>query len=561
MASELSAYELERLANIKRNEEVLRQLGLISDSGMAVHRMTAPAKDAPAKSMRKGAPQLSAEQRAALAGASGWLARFEAWLRKSVSQYNADKVMERVHDLVSGRGVELSGLGAPVAFEGRSISISDDLVSLRAEAAARHGPRGDGRDVGGWFLNHPIGKLLNFQIELYAASHPEDTLGKAEVAGGSGTGERGGAVPAVDTSWLFPHAEVEVEMHEDGLYGSRYTATVVAVAADGETATVRYDHLVTGDESEALVEEVKTTALRPRPPRVVGIASKLRSGSLCDVWHLDGWWQVRVARRQKGKRATAGGTAPATQYDVFSETYGEIDMTVRASQLRPRFTLLGGTEWLALAPVGQKCDVRAAEMVVGEEEVEATEEEMAAERAALAERAAAKEAAAKAKEAAAKARAERDPKAKAKAKAAKEPQAARKANGNAAKGEEECNNEGERRRQRRRRRSEAATADAEGAHADAQDEKEEEEAACHVCAHSRSLERRAIAKTWIDGNWLLLCDGEGCNMAYHTLCLQPQLDAVPEGDWFCPSCKGHGDGAAAAQRKHATPEKKQKVAM
>ena len=33
---------------------------------------------------------------------------------------------------------------------------------------------------------------------------------------------------------------------------------------------------------------------------------------------------------------------------------------------------------------------------------------------------------------------------------------------------------------------------------------------------------------------LLLCDG--CDDAYHTYCLQPRLDAIPENEWFCPNC-------------------------
>jgi hypothetical protein len=33
---------------------------------------------------------------------------------------------------------------------------------------------------------------------------------------------------------------------------------------------------------------------------------------------------------------------------------------------------------------------------------------------------------------------------------------------------------------------------------------------------------------------LLLCDM--CDRAAHTFCCRPPLDAVPEGDWFCPSC-------------------------
>ena len=52
--------------------------------------------------------------------------------------------------------------------------------------------------------------------------------------------------------------------------------------------------------------------------------------------------------------------------------------------------------------------------------------------------------------------------------------------------------------------------------------------------------------TWIEGNWLLLCDGPGCEGAYHTLCLSPQLQAVPSGDWLCPDCDPTSASARAA---------------
>ena len=53
----------------------------------------------------------------------------------------------------------------------------------------------------------------------------------------------------------------------------------------------------------------------------------------------------------------------------------------------------------------------------------------------------------------------------------------------------------------------------------------DEDVACEVCG----------VETWLPGNWILLCDG-GCGSAYHTLCLEPQLFEVPEGDWLCPEC-------------------------
>ncbi len=46
--------------------------------------------------------------------------------------------------------------------------------------------------------------------------------------------------------------------------------------------------------------------------------------------------------------------------------------------------------------------------------------------------------------------------------------------------------------------------------------------ACQIC-HSRGREAS-----------LLLCDG--CRRGYHRRCLTPALTAVPDGQWFCPSC-------------------------
>ena len=59
---------------------------------------------------------------------------------------------------------------------------------------------------------------------------------------------------------------------------------------------------------------------------------------------------------------------------------------------------------------------------------------------------------------------------------------------------------------------------------DPDDETEDE--VCEVCG----------VETWIEGNWLLLCDGENCRRAYHTQCVTPALSVVPEYDWLCPYC-------------------------
>ena len=55
----------------------------------------------------------------------------------------------------------------------------------------------------------------------------------------------------------------------------------------------------------------------------------------------------------------------------------------------------------------------------------------------------------------------------------------------------------------------------------------EDEDKCTACGHW----------AWAPGNEILLCDGAGCEKAYHLNCLQPPLKSVPDGDWFCPSCR------------------------
>ncbi|CAH8477525.1 unnamed protein product [Dicrocoelium dendriticum] len=54
-------------------------------------------------------------------------------------------------------------------------------------------------------------------------------------------------------------------------------------------------------------------------------------------------------------------------------------------------------------------------------------------------------------------------------------------------------------------------------------EKSVEDARCRICRH----------KT--DDDHLLLCDG--CNRAFHLYCLRPPLRRVPDGDWYCVSCR------------------------
>ena len=60
------------------------------------------------------------------------------------------------------------------------------------------------------------------------------------------------------------------------------------------------------------------------------------------------------------------------------------------------------------------------------------------------------------------------------------------------------------------------------------------------------------------GNEIVLCDGKGCNKAYHQACLEEPLASVPEGDWLCPACEqkkllgGFAPGGAGRKRSSAT---------
>ena len=47
-----------------------------------------------------------------------------------------------------------------------------------------------------------------------------------------------------------------------------------------------------------------------------------------------------------------------------------------------------------------------------------------------------------------------------------------------------------------------------------------------------------------DDSLMLLCDG--CNDGYHTFCFDPPMKAIPEGQWFCPSCERVRTRAVAA---------------
>nr|NP_001071846.1 UHRF2 protein [Ciona intestinalis]BAE06743.1 Ci-UHRF2 [Ciona intestinalis] len=77
-------------------------------------------------------------------------------------------------------------------------------------------------------------------------------------------------------------------------------------------------------------------------------------------------------------------------------------------------------------------------------------------------------------------------------------------------------------------------------------DKDCKECGCHVCG-----EKRAFDKT-------LLCDE--CNLPFHTFCLNPPLDNLPEeDDWYCPLCCQDRSKVVKAGEKLKENKKKNKM--
>ncbi|ERN19886.1 chromodomain-helicase-DNA-binding protein 3 isoform X1 [Amborella trichopoda] len=64
----------------------------------------------------------------------------------------------------------------------------------------------------------------------------------------------------------------------------------------------------------------------------------------------------------------------------------------------------------------------------------------------------------------------------------------------------------------------------------------------------------------IDGgnDLLLLCDGDRCELSFHTFCLYPPLPVVPEGDWLCPHCVA-SSSMSLGHRRCAKPLSRLKI--
>jgi len=54
-----------------------------------------------------------------------------------------------------------------------------------------------------------------------------------------------------------------------------------------------------------------------------------------------------------------------------------------------------------------------------------------------------------------------------------------------------------------------------------------------------------------------MCDG-ACGCGYHTYCLTPELEEVPDGDWFCTSCAKRPEGVSSGEKRAPAAEASRK---
>ncbi|XP_021909833.1 uncharacterized protein LOC110823704 [Carica papaya] len=112
------------------------------------------------------------------------------------------------------------------------------------------------------------------------------------------------------------HEKVEVRSVEDGFLGSWHSGTVIAF--DKQVRHVKYDHLLTDDGSQTLVDIVGVSAivdgsscvnmnhcnyrgcLRPVPPPLEFGKWDLSYGLCVDVYYQDAWWEGVVFDRRDG---------------------------------------------------------------------------------------------------------------------------------------------------------------------------------------------------------------------------------------------------------------------
>lgn len=313
---------------------------------------------------------LTAEQRSALAAADdGWLAEFETFYHGHLSINNFSAVMRHIRPLVAGAGVDFGTTGSFLV--GRPLSLASDVAAIKEELRSEANAvfRLD-MEKGGWYLNHPLNKLLDFQSHKLGLE-PRRTVARAAAPppppqrAGDGPGAGWGAHAPMPVG-----RRVEVRMHDEGLVGSMFAGVVVpppggkgeapmlpdsadgprplthtqadggarpaegvqarangseggghpvggvapnagaaggVSAGGGGSAWVQFDHLLDDDEITPLCEEHLLRNVRLAPPPTP--ADFYRGVAVNDIVELlfeDAWWEVVVTSVQGGASGRSG---------------------------------------------------------------------------------------------------------------------------------------------------------------------------------------------------------------------------------------------------------------
>lgn len=82
--------------------------------------------------------------------------------------------------------------------------------------------------------------------------------------------------------------KVEICSREQGFIGSYYKATIVS-CLQNEKFMIRYENLLSEDESGPLTETIHRRELRPLPPHVRN-PPEFHLNQKVDVFDNDGWW-------------------------------------------------------------------------------------------------------------------------------------------------------------------------------------------------------------------------------------------------------------------------------
>jgi len=150
------------------------------------------------------------------------------------------------------------------------------------------------------------------------------------------------ALPSALPSWISEDARVEVRMEEEGLVGSHYPGRVVGV--EGSRAFIEFASFFSDEGGEHPLQDwVEIAQLWPvPPPPPPDFFDRLAEGEPLEVFHEEGWWEVRL-------RASCLGEGGVRTFQVVSPEY-QSERWAPPCELRPLWRFVREGHWQAVAP-------------------------------------------------------------------------------------------------------------------------------------------------------------------------------------------------------------------